>query len=311
MESTSKPKGRFAPSPSGRMHAGNIFAALVSWLYVKSQGGSIVLRIEDLDVCRSKPQYSSALQKDFESLGLTWDEGPYYQQTKTAEYEEAFNELRSQGLLYPCFCSRADLHSAQAPHRGDSFIYPGTCRNLSAAEQQKKIQLKSPAYRLIVPSTRLSFSDAFQGEHCFDLADEIGDFIVKRADGGFAYQLACAIDDAKQNISVVIRGVDLLSSTPQQLYIKRLLSLKQASFGHIPLLVNEQGRRLSKRDKDADIEEMKRTLKSSEGIVGKLAYLSGMIDCDEAISLDELLNEAQTRDIFAHLRNREEIRFTL
>ena len=129
--------GRFAPSPTGRMHAGNIYAALTAWLVAKSQGGTIVLRIEDLDRDRSKAEYISAVQRDFELLGLTWDHGPFFQHNRDEAYSEAFQVLERRGLVYPCFCTRADLHAASAPHRGEKFIYPGTCRSLSADIMRK------------------------------------------------------------------------------------------------------------------------------------------------------------------------------
>ena len=139
--------GRFAPSPTGRMHAGNIFAALMAWLVAKSQGGSIVLRIEDLDRERSKACYIDAVQRDFEALGLTWDKGPYFQHDRDEAYREAFRLLQNKGLVYPCFCSRADLHAASAPHRGEKFVYPGTCKNLTDEQRKERVLTRKPAQR--------------------------------------------------------------------------------------------------------------------------------------------------------------------
>lgn len=182
--------GRFAPSPTGRMHAGNIFAALMAWLVAKSQGGSIVLRIEDLDRERSKACYIDAVQRDFEALGLTWDKGPYFQHDRDEAYREAFRLLQNKGLVYPCFCSRADLHAASAPHRGEKFVYPGTCKNLTDEQRKERALTRKPAQRLIVPDAVYAFADLVQGGYRQNLATECGDFLVQRSDQAFAYQLA-------------------------------------------------------------------------------------------------------------------------
>ena len=202
--------GRFAPSPTGRMHAGNVFAALTAWLVAKSQGGRIVLRIEDLDAERSKPVYIDAVQRDFEALGLTWDEGPYFQHDRTEAYRAAYDELRERGLVYPCFCTRADLHAASAPHRGEKPVYPGTCRHLGDGERAVRAQQRMPAQRLIVPDREVAFVDQVQGPYAQNLAADCGDFLVQRSDGAFAYQLAVVVDDAAQGVTSVVRGVDLL-----------------------------------------------------------------------------------------------------
>ena len=178
--------GRFAPSPTGRMHAGNIYAALVAWLVAKSQGGSIVLRIEDLDRERSKPCYISQVQRDFELLGLTWDKGPFFQHDRDEAYQQAFESLRDKGLTYPCFCTRADLHAASAPHRGEKFVYPGTCRDLSASEIAERSLTRRPAQRLRVAHATYSFDDMVQGRYTQDLATECGDFLIQRSDQAFA-----------------------------------------------------------------------------------------------------------------------------
>lgn len=230
--------GRFAPSPTGRMHAGNVFAALTAWLVAKSQGGRIVLRIEDLDAERSKPVYIDAVQRDFEALGLTWDEGPYFQHDRTEAYRAAYDELRERGLVYPCFCTRADLHAASAPHRGEKPVYPGTCRHLGDGERAVRAQQRMPAQRLIVPDREVAFVDQVQGPYAQNLAADCGDFLVQRSDGAFAYQLAVVVDDAAQGVTSVVRGVDLLCSTPQQLYLQELLGLPHPVYAHIPLLLS-------------------------------------------------------------------------
>lgn len=275
--------GRFAPSPTGRMHAGNIYAALSAWLVAKSQGGTIVLRIEDLDRDRSKAEYISAVQRDFELLGLTWDHGPFFQHDRDEAYLEAFSALERRGLVYPCFCTRADLHAASAPHRGEKFVYPGTCRGLTTEQIAVKSVRRAPAQRLRVPDDTYSFEDMVQGRYKQNLAHDCGDFLIRRADQAFAYQLAVVVDDAAQGVTSIVRGVDLLCSTPQQLYLQELLGLDHPRYAHIPLLVAEKNRRLSKRDHDAGIEELLARFKTPEAIIGHIAGICGLAPtCDPA-----------------------------
>ena len=267
--------GRFAPSPTGRMHAGNVFAALTAWLVAKSQGGRIVLRIEDLDAERSKPVYIDAVQRDFEALGLTWDEGPYFQHDRTEAYRAAYDELRERGLVYPCFCTRADLHAASAPHRGEKPVYPGTCRHLSDGERAVRAQQRMPAQRLIVPDREVAFVDQVQGSYAQNLAADCGDFLVQRSDGAFAYQLAVV--------------VDLLCSTPQQLYLQELLGLPHPAYAHIPLLVAERDRRLSKRDRDAALDALLARFKTPEAVIGHIAGITGLAPTCDPATPEELL----------------------
>ncbi|WP_294380360.1 tRNA glutamyl-Q(34) synthetase GluQRS [uncultured Senegalimassilia sp.] len=294
--------GRFAPSPTGRMHAGNIYAALTAWLVAKSQGGTIVLRIEDLDRDRSKAEYISAVQRDFELLGLTWDHGPFFQHNRDEAYSEAFQVLERLGLVYPCFCTRADLHAASAPHRGEKFIYPGTCRSLSAEQVAAKSLLKAPAQRLRVPDAMYSFEDMVQGHYAQNLADDCGDFLIRRSDQAFAYQLAVVVDDAAQGVTSVVRGVDLLCSTPQQLYLQELLGLGHPRYAHIPLLVAEENRRLSKRDHDAGLEELLARYKTPEAVIGHIAGICGLTPtCDPATpeQLLETFDIAKLSELFS------------
>lgn len=275
--------GRFAPSPTGRMHAGNIYAALSAWLVAKSQGGTIVLRIEDLDRDRSKAEYINAVQRDFELLGLTWDQGPFFQHDRDEAYLEAFSALERKGLVYPCFCTRADLHAASAPHRGEKFVYPGTCRGLTGEQIAEKSMRRVPAQRLCVPDATYSFEDMVQGRYKQNLAHDCGDFLIRRSDQAFAYQLAVVVDDAAQGVTSIVRGVDLLCSTPQQLYLQELLGLDHPRYAHIPLLVAEKNRRLSKRDHDAGIEELLARFKTPEAIIGHIAGICGLAPtCDPA-----------------------------
>lgn len=281
--------GRFAPSPTGRMHAGNVFAALTAWLVAKSQGGRIVLRIEDLDAERSKPVYIDAVQRDLEALGLTWDEGPYFQHDRTEAYRAAYDELRERGLVYPCFCTRADLHAASAPHRGEKPVYPGTCRHLSDGERAARAQQRMPAQRLIVPDREVAFVDQVQGSYAQNLAADCGDFLVQRSDGAFAYQLAVVVDDAAQGVTSVVRGVDLLCSTPQQLYLQELLGLPHPAYAHIPLLVAERDRRLSKRDLDAALDALLARFKTPEAVIGHIAGITGLAPACDPATPEELL----------------------
>ena len=192
--------GRFAPSPSGRMHLGNVFSALLAWLSARSAGGELLLRIEDLDPDRCRPEYAAQLRDDLRWLGLSWDrEGPA-QSTRGTAYAEAFRQLEARGLVYPCYCTRAELHAASAPHASDGTpVYPGTCRGLTAAERAAKT--RAPAWRLRVPEERIGFRDGLQGLYEEDLARDCGDFIVRRSDGVYAYQLAVTVDLSLIHIS--------------------------------------------------------------------------------------------------------------
>lgn len=280
--------GRFAPSPSGRLHLGNLFCSLLAWLSAKQQGGRILLRIEDLDPARSKREYTDQLQRDLDFLGLDWDEGgcgaagphaPYEQSLRGPFYEQILSRLRRQGLVYPCFCSRAQLHAASAPHAADGeVVYPGTCRNLSEEEIRRRILLRDPALRLIVPDEEISFFDRHYGRCSQNLARECGDFILRRSDGVFAYQLAVVADDAAMGVTEVVRGRDLLSSTPRQLYLYRLLGAAPPSFCHLPLLLAPDGRRLSKRDADLGLDALRARGFTAAGITGALAYTAGLLE---------------------------------
>lgn len=265
------------------MHAGNVFSALVAWLVAKSQGGSIVLRIENLDAERSKPQFIDAVQRDFEALGLIWDEGPYFQHDRDEAYRAAYDELCERGLVYPCFCTRSDLHAASAPHHGEKLVYAGTCRNLTDEERAERMKERRPASRLIVPDETLSFVDGIQGAYSQNLAVECGDFLIRRSDDAFAYQLAVVVDDAAQGVNSIVRGVDLLCSTPQQMYLQDLLGYPHPAYAHVPLLVAEEGRRLSKRDHDAALDALLARFKTPAGIIGHIAGITGLAPtCDPA-----------------------------
>lgn len=288
--------GRFAPTPSGKMHLGNVLCSLLAWLSARSQGGKIILRVEDLDTERSNWDYQRQIEDDLLWLGLTWDEGGvdaddhrYCQSKRTDIYLDYYARLQEMGLIYPCFCSRAELHAASAPHRSDGrFLYTGTCRNLTPEEIAQKRKLRAPAARIRVPDREIAFTDLHYGPYTENLAEECGDFVVRRADGVFAYQLAVAIDDALMGVTEVVRGNDLLSSSPRQIWLHELLGFQPPRYGHIPLLTAFDGRRLSKRDGDLDLSRL-RTLYTPEEIIGMLGKAAGLLDEYRPISAKELI----------------------
>lgn len=288
--------GRFAPTPSGRLHLGNIFCALLSWASAKSRGGRIILRIEDLDLERSPRAFANQLEADLQWLGLSFDEGgsaggpsqPYYQSERFPLYKSLFQRLEATEEIYPCFCSRASLHAASAPHLSDGrILYPGTCRGLSAEAVREKRRLRPPAVRIHVPDEIISFIDGVQGKVSAHLPSDCGDFVLRRADGVYAYQLAVVADDGLMGVNQVVRGRDLLESTPIQIWLFRKLGFSIPEFYHIPLLLDSKGNRLSKRDKALDLSALGQRF-SSEEIVGLLAFLAGQISKWEKISPGEL-----------------------
>lgn len=290
--------GRFAPTPSGRMHLGNVFCALLAWMSAKKQGGSITLRIEDLDKPRCPKGSAELLEDDLHWLGLDWDTGgsnggkdaPYYQSRRFDIYDAYFTQLQKQGRTYPCFCNRAELHAAQAPHLSDGrVLYPGTCRNLTPEQAAAKALTRNPAQRLQLPDATVSFTDGHYGSYAQNLAAECGDIILRRSDGVYAYQLAVVVDDALMGITEVVRGCDLLSSTPQQLYLYQLLGFEPPSFIHVPLLTAADGRRLSKRDRDLDLGSLRQRFTGPQPLLGLLAFLSGLLPAPEPVSAQELL----------------------
>ena len=276
--------GRYAPSPSGRMHLGNLCCCLLAWLSAKSKGGKVVLRIEDLDTARCPRKFAELLQQDLAWLGLSADEGgdaggpdgPYYQSDRSAIYQQFYDVLWKKGLVYPCFCSRSQLHAADAPHRSDGqVVYAGTCRDLTPEQVTEKSRRRPPAWRVRVPEETIGFTDGHLGYYEENLARDCGDFYLRRADGVFAYQLAVVVDDALMGVTQVVRGADLLSSTPRQLWLYRTLGLSAPEFFHMPLLLAPDGRRLSKRDGDESLEHLQAKY-SPEKIIGRLAYACGL-----------------------------------
>ena len=285
--------GRYAPSPSGRMHLGNLMCCLLAWLSAKSKGGQVLLRIEDLDTMRCPRVYADAIMDDLAWLGLAAD-GPtptVYQSERSGIYQQYYDILLKKGLVYPCFCSRSQLHAASAPHRSDGqVVYAGTCRGLSDAEIARRSLTRAPAFRVQVPDEEIAFTDGHLGRYAENLARDCGDFYLRRADGVFAYQLAVVVDDALMGVTEVVRGSDLLSSTPRQLWLYRELGLTAPQFYHLPLLLAPDGRRLSKRDGDQSLENLRARYTPQE-IIGKLAYVCGLQDTPAPASPQELVPE--------------------
>lgn len=285
-ENKATPTGRYAPSPTGRMHLGNIFTALLSWLSVRSRGGRWVLRIEDLDSQRSKREYAELVEDDLVWLGLDWDEGgldnrgvhgPYSQSLRHEHYEKALARIAEKKVIYPCYCRRADLLSTQAPHASDGrVVYSGRCRP-AAKPPYDDVAFEDGrgATRIYVPDCEIDFSDGICGQQRVNLARECGDFLLRRADGAWSYQLAVVVDDAEMGITEVLRGNDLLLSAAQQIYLYSLLGYDVPEFVHTPLVCNADGIRLSKRDKSLSMEELRKRY-TPEEILGLIAYKAGL-----------------------------------
>lgn len=283
--------GRFAPTPSGRMHLGNVFAALIAWLSVRSQGGEMVLRMEDLDTLRTSDAYARLLRQDLAWLGLDYDRETPPQSTRSETYDRYFDRLMEMGLLYPCYCTRSQLHSVNAPHLSDgTYVYPGTCRNLTP--QARRAMSRAPAWRVVVPDRLWSLDDRVQGRYELNLAKDCGDMVVRRADGVYVYQLAVTVDDGEAGVTEVVRGMDLLSSAPRQMYLQELFGFPHPQYAHVPMLLAPDGRRLSKRDRDLDLGELQKRF-SPEAIIGLLAHAAGLIDRPAPISAAELAKEFQ------------------
>ena len=284
-----KPVGRFAPTPSGRMHLGNVFAALIAWLSVRSRDGEMVLRMEDLDTQRTSEEYANLPRQDLNRPGLDYARETPPQSARSRVYDRYFEQLQEMGLLYPCYCTRSQLHSVNAPHLSDgTYVYPGTCRNLTDAERARFD--RKPAWRVMVPDKVWAVEDKVQGHYELNLATDCGDMVVRRADGVYVYQLAVTVDDGEAGVTEVVRGMDLLSSAPRQMYLQDLFGFPHPEYGHVPMLLAPDGRRLSKRDRDLDLGELRRRV-TPEQLIGTLAYAGGLMDRKCAISARELAGE--------------------
>ena len=297
--------GRFAPSPSGRMHLGNIYAALMSWLSARSAGGRWILRIEDLDPGRSRMEYARLIEDDLKWLGLEWDEGglagkgpggPYCQSMRGHFYSEALHRLEDMGLVYACRCTRADILASQAPHQSDGrIIYAGTCRPMGNPPFPRPEGAGSRRL-YVAPGEIIEYDDRNFGTQRVNLADECGDFIVRRADGAWAYQLAVVVDDALMGVTEVVRGSDLLLSAAQQTYLYRLLGWNTPEWAHLPLVTNANGQRLSKRDSSMSMEAMRGRGLSAADILGQAAALAGLIPEPAPLTLSAILDLYCRRD---------------
>ena len=274
-------RGRFAPSPTGYLHLGNARTALLAWLQVRAAGGQFLLRVEDLDAGRCRQDYVDALFRDLEYLGLSFDEAPVFQSQRGEAYEEALWTLREKGLVYPCFCSRAEIaRMASAPHgpHDDGPRYPGTCRRLTPDEVSARAQERAKAYRFVAPSSPLAFFDGLLGPTSSNVQEDTGDFVVFRQGQGASYQLAVVVDDAASGISHVLRGEDLLSSTARQLALYQALGKPGPEFVHVPLVLGENLQRMAKRHGASSVKGLREAGVPAEEVLGLLASWSGLSD---------------------------------
>lgn len=280
-------RGRLAPSPTGLLHMGNAWAFLLAWLAARTAGGGVVLRMEDIDPDRSRTEYAAGIMEDLRWLGLDWDEGPdmggpcapYAQQQRLPLYETALMRLNAAGVVYPCFCTRKELRGlAGAPHVGDiGAPYPGSCRDLTPEQRTMRARTRRPSWRLRCPDGPVTFHDAVYGPQCMTPEECGGDFALRRSDGVFAYQLAVVVDDAAMGITQVVRGRDILSSTPRQILLYRLLGAPVPAYIHVPLLLDENGERLAKRHHSLTLRRLRETGTSPEAVIGLLARLAGWL----------------------------------
>jgi glutamyl-tRNA synthetase len=297
-------RGRYAPSPTGDLHLGNLRTALLAWLFARCAGGQFVLRIEDLDRPRVHPGAIDRMLYDLRWLGLDWDEGPdiggphapYTQSERHDIYTHYLQLLADKGLIYPCYCSRAEIaRAASAPHGDEGPRYPGTCRHLTQAqrrEHEKNNRRPSLRFQVDVECT-VSFTDLLVGPTEQQVQQTIGDFIVCRSDGIFAYQFAVVVDDALMRINLVVRGADLLQSTARQILLYEALGFPVPTFAHVPLLLDEHGKRFSKRTQSAGLEPLRAAGATPEQVVGQMAAECGLVDTGESLSASELAHRYQ------------------
>jgi glutamyl-tRNA synthetase len=282
--------GRLAPSPTGAQHVGNARTYLIAWLSARSRGGAVKLRIEDIDSPRIKPGAAEGAMSDLRWLGLDWDGEPVVQTQRLSLYEGALEELKRRELVYPCTCTRSDIAAAaSAPHGNEEVTYPGTCAHRRAADAESlQAEGRSFAWRFRAADSP-TFVDGFAGEQHIDLAHAGGDFVVWKSAGTPAYQLAVVVDDAAMGVTEVIRGDDLIPSTPRQLLLYRALGLAPPSFAHVPLAVGEDGRRLAKRHGDTRLSALRAAGVAPEALVGLLAWSCGWLESPEPVPACDLL----------------------
>lgn len=315
--------GRMAPSPTGRMHMGNVYALAAAWAAARSRHGRVLLRIEDIDAPRVRRDADKWIMDDLAWLGLDWDGAPVYQSDRLDLYERALETLRARGLVYPCFCSRADIRAASAPNEGDGFlVYPGTCRRLDPAVRRGRLERGDRhSWRIAVPestgrghvggfciddclsgesnggyrdiSSKITFNDLVFGGQSYDLSTQVGDVVIRRSDGLFAYQLAATVDDLLMGVTQIVRGRDLLRSTAIQLWIRRALcdggfgnggtgaiakAATEPEFGHLPLIDSSDGRRMAKRLNSLDMGTIRESGVTPRQVLGRCAWLLGLTD---------------------------------
>ena len=239
--------------------------------------------MEDLDTPRTSTEFADLLRRDLRWLGLNWDRETPPQSVRSAVYDGYFEILRDKGLLYPCYCTRSQLHNVNAPHLSDgTYVYAGTCRDLKTPPAGR-----APSWRVRVPEREYQVDDLCQGTFRQNLSTDCGDFVVRRADGVYVYQLSVTVDDGEAGVTEVVRGMDLLGSAPRQMYLQELFGFQQPRYGHVPMLLAPDGRRLSKRDRDLDLGELQNRM-SAEALLGKLAHSAGLIEKPEKITAAEL-----------------------
>lgn len=269
--------GRLAPSPTGGLHPGHARTFLIAWLAAKSRKGRVLLRLDDIDAERLKPGAIESAADDLRWLGLEWDGEPIFQSNRSTEYDRALTRLRELEFVYPCTCTRSDIaRASSAPHRGDQGpSYPGTCAGRSADEIPAG---RAYAWRFRVPAGSISWNDLIKGPLTMDLGDLGGDFIVGRSTGEPAYQLATVVDDQATGVTQVVRGDDLIASTPRQILIQRALRFSTPEYGHAPLVVDEAGRRLAKRDGAIKLSALREKGMDPRVLIGLLAQSCGWSD---------------------------------
>lgn len=280
--------GRFAPSPTGPLHVGNIRTALLAWLFARSQRARFLVRVEDLDRSRVRPGVEEAQLADLAALGLDWD-GPIVRQSERMDqYTEAIATLTAEERLYPCYCTRAEIRAAASAPHGISAAdrYPGTCRELTSVERaEKETAGRPPALRVRAEGVRVAFEDRLLGPH----EDEVDDFVVRRNDGAPAYQLAVVVDDALQGMGEVVRGADLLDSTPRQALLQHLLGLPTPGYAHVPLVLGPDGQRLAKRHGAVTLANRAALGESPKDVLAWMARSLGLAEPGEKPGAADLL----------------------
>lgn len=303
-------RGRYAPSPTGSLHLGNLRTALYAWLQVRMADGRLVMRMEDIDEPRVVEGSAEEILDDLRWLGLDWDEGPdvggplapYTQSERTELYEQALDRLKEQDLVFRCYCSRKDVReAASAPHGPGGLVYPGTCRGMTPEEEAQRRKEKpdrTPIYRYMVPDEEISLTDVIAGYYAENPAEDVGDIIVRRTNEYFSYQMSVVVDDALMGISEVVRGGDLLTSTPRQIALFRTFGVEPPRFWHAPLMVDEDGERLSKRDGSNSLSELREEKGwDAPRVIGHMASTLGWVDEGASLSAEELLEELDPEDL--------------